>query len=49
MNIETLQLVADTLTINFLFHAAVLGSVTLLADYQIRRFIADLPTPREIH
>jgi hypothetical protein len=49
MNIETLQLVADTLTINFLFHAAVIGSVTLFADYQIRRFIADLPTPREIH
>ncbi len=49
MSIETLQLVADILTINFLFHAAMLAGGSLIAGYHTQRLVASLPAPREIH
>jgi hypothetical protein len=49
MSIETLQLVADILTINFLFHAAMLAGGSLIAGYHTLRLVAALPAPRKIH
>ena len=48
MNTATLQLMSDIIAVNLLFHAVLFGGVGILAGYQFRRFVADLPAPREI-
>jgi hypothetical protein len=48
MNVEAMQQVADILTINILFHAALYGSIGLYLAMRAHRFVQSLPAPREI-
>jgi hypothetical protein len=45
MNIETVELISGILTINLLFHAALIGTVGLFTYHKLTRFTESLLSP----
>jgi|TARA_R100000664_G_C2674596_1_gene85163 hypothetical protein len=45
MSFEAIQQISDIITINLLFHAALIGAVSLFAYHRLSVFIKSLPQP----
>jgi hypothetical protein len=48
MNIELMQQISNILTVNILFHAALMASCSIAFMLGMRKFLNSLPAPRQI-